>query len=293
MSTAREFSDKLVDVKYYFHEAELAEDEKARCTIVFVHGLRDHSGTHSFFFNQLNQEGCHVLSFDLLGHGFSSGERCSIDDYRHHVELVWQSIVRALREHIPQQIPIVIMGYSYGFSLVVHALHELSSKHKSIKRILQNRVAFVVGLSPAFKVGHTASRVVRIISPVLSFISRYVKNIPFRQMDTEAITDDALVMNAIETDPRVFKGKINIQTARNVYVAGRTALQLLPELKLPFLLLFGGDDFVLPVDEDDIKDCEDVEVRIFRGGKHNIFDGDNLFAGRTLESILRSIERYC
>ena len=293
MNIAREYSDKLVDVKYYFHEAELDEGEKARCTIVFVHGLRDHSGTHSFFFNQLNQEGCHILSFDLLGHGYSGGERCSIDDYQHHVELVWQSIIRALREHIPQQIPVVIMGYSYGFSLVIHALHDLSSKHKSIKRILQNRVALVVGLSPAFKVGHTASPVVRFFSPVLSLVSRYVKNIPLMSMNTEQITDDALVMNAIETDPRVFKGKINVQTARNVYVAGRTALKLLPELKLPFLLLFGSEDFVLPVDEEDIKDCDDVEVRIFLGGKHNIFDGDNIFAGRTLESILRSIERYC
>lgn len=290
---AKQYSDKLLDVQYYFHEAKLEEEQKARCTVVFVHGLRDHAGTHSFFFKQLNLEGCHVLSFDLLGHGYSGGERCTIDDYRHHVVLVWQSIIRALREHIPQGIPVVVMGYSYGFSLVVHALHDLSSKHRSVKRIIENRVALVVGLSPAFKVGHTASPVVRFLAPVLSFVSRYVKNIPLMSMNTENITDDESIMNAIETDPQVFKGRINVQTARNVHVAGKAALRLLPEIRLPFLLLFGSEDFVLPVTEEDTEECEDVDVRIIRGGKHNIFDGDNLYAGRTLESILRSIEKYC
>ena len=53
-----------------------------------------------------------------------------------------------------------MMGYSYGFSLVVHALHELNEKHSSVERIIRKRVAIVIGLSPAFKVGHTASPVV-------------------------------------------------------------------------------------------------------------------------------------
>ena len=287
------FASKPEDVRYYFHRANTVNGDKARCTVVFVHGLRDHAGTHSFFFHQLNNEGCHILSFDLLGHGFSKGERCSIDDYRHHVVVVWQSIIRALREHIPQGIPVVIMGYSYGFSLVVHALNELSSKHESIKRIMQKRVALVVGLSPAFKVGHTASSLVRFISPVLSFLSRRIRNIPLMPINPENISDDESILNIIETDPQVFKGKINVQTARNVHIAGQSALTILPTIDLPFLLLFGSEDFVLPVEKEDVNEREDIEIRMIRGGKHNIFDGNNIHAGRTLESIMRAIQKYC
>lgn len=284
---------KLEDVKYYFHEATSENGEKARCAIVFVHGLRDYAGTHTFFFNQLNNEGCHILSFDLLGHGFSGGERCSIDDYKHHVELVWRSIIAAIREHIPSGIPVVVMGYSYGFSLVVHALHELGNRHRSVRRIINKRVALVIGLSPAFKVGHTASPLVRFLSPVLSLVSRHIKNIPLMPINPNNITDDEVILKVIETDPRVFRGKINIQTARNVYIAGKSALRLLPDIKLPFLLIFGTRDFVHPLTQDEAEQCHDLEVRTILGGKHNIFDGNNLYAGRTLESIVRSIEKYC
>ncbi len=281
------------DIQYYFHKALTENGEKVRCTIVFVHGLRDHASTHKFFFEQLNREGCHILSFDLLGHGYSTGERCSIDDYRQHVVVVWHSIIRALREHIPQGIPVVIMGYSYGFSLVVHALHELITKNISIERIIQKRVTLVVGLSPAFKVGHTASPIVRFFAPVLALLSRYIRNIPMMPLQPEKITDDEEILKVIETDPQVFKGRINIQTARNVHVAGKSALRLLPTIKLPFLLIFGSEDFVQPISKEEIEKREDIQIRIIPGGKHNIFDGDNLYAGRTLESIMRAIEQYC
>ncbi len=109
----------------------------------------------------------------------------------------------------------------------------------------------------------------------------------------DKITDDEEILNVIETDPQVFKGRINIQTARNVHIAGQSALRLLPAIRLPFLLLFGTKDFVLPVTKDEITDCEDIQVRLIPGGKHNIFDGDNLYAGRTLESIMRAVEKYC
>ena len=289
----KKYTSDLSDVQYYFHEANLKEGDKARCTVVFVHGVRDYAGTHTFFFEQLSNEGCHILRFDLLGHGYSAGKPCSIDDYKHHVYVVWHSIIRALREHIPQNIPVVIMGYSYGFSLVVHALNELIGKHSSVDKIIHRRVALVVGLSPAFKVGHTASPVVRFLAPVLAFFSRHVKDIPLMPLRTDKITDDDSILKVIETDPKVFKGHINVQTARNVHIAGKTALQLLPGIKLPFLLLFGSEDFVLPVTQEEIRDCQDLQIRIIRGGKHNIFDGDNLYAGRTFESILRAIEQYC
>ena len=289
----KKFTSRPEDIHHYFHKTYLKDGGKARCAIVFVHGLRDHAGTHTFFFEQLNREGCHILSFDLLGHGYSKGERCTIDDYKHHVVVVWKSIIRALREHIPQGIPVVIMGYSYGFSLVVHALHELIGKHASIDRIIHKRVAVVVGLSPAFKVGHTTSPVVRFFAPVLAFLSRHIKNIPLMSLQPDNITDDEVILNVIETDPQVFRGRINVQTARNVHIAGKTALRLLPAIKLPFLLIFGSEDFVLPVTEEDLEDCEDIQVRLIPGGKHNIFDGDNLYAGRTLESIMRAVEQYC
>ncbi len=110
-------------------------------------------------------------------------------------------------------------------------------------------------------------------------------------LNPDKITDDEDILNVIETDPQVFKGRINVQTARNVHIAGKTALRLLPAIKLPFLLIFGSEDFVQAVTKEEIDECEDIQVRVIPGGKHNIFDGNNLYAGRTLESIMRAIEQ--
>jgi alpha-beta hydrolase superfamily lysophospholipase len=230
---------------------------KLAAPLFFVHGLRDHAGTHTFFFDQLNREGCHILSFDLLGLGYSSGERYTIYDYRYHV-VVWCRIIRALKEYIPQGIPVVIMGYSYGFSFVIHALNELITKNAAWERIMRKRVAVVIGLSPVLKVGHTASPLVQFFAPLLAFMSRHIKNIPLMSLNPEKITDDEDILSVIETDPQVFKGRINMHTARNIDVAGRTAQRLLPKIKLPFMLIFGSEDFVKPVTPEEIAECKDI-----------------------------------
>jgi hypothetical protein len=59
------------------------------------------------------------------------------------------------------------------------------------------------------------------------------------------------------------------------------------------MLTFGSEDFVKPVTPEETAECEDIEVRVIPGGKHNIFDGDNIYADRTLESIMCSVEKYC
>ncbi|MGI9229211.1 MAG: alpha/beta fold hydrolase [Gammaproteobacteria bacterium] len=289
---AKSKTSNFDEVRYYFKQATLEEGRKARCGIVFVHGLRDHAGTHDFFFKQLTDEGCHILSFDLLGHGYSPGERCSIEDYNEHVLLVWHSIVRAIRRHFPLHLPLVLMGYSYGFSLVVHALTVLDNANKQIGRILQSRVDLVVGMSPALKITHDTP-VTEFFSPVLAFLSRHIVNIPYKPIEASNISDDEVFLSTIETDEKVFKGHISVHTAANVLAAGREAMKRLPDIPLPFLLIFGGDDFVLPPTAEELKHRDDITVRILKGGKHNIFDGDNLFAGRTLEIILQAIDEHC
>ena len=60
-----------------------------------------------------------------------------------------------------------------------------------------------------------------------------------------------------------------------------------------FLLIFGSEDFVKPATREELENREDIQVRMIPGGKHNIFDGNNIYAGRTLESIMRAVEQHC
>ncbi len=56
-----------------------------RGTLFFLHGFTDHVGLMQHALRYLLQQGWNLVTFDLPGHGLSSGERCSIgsfDEYR-------------------------------------------------------------------------------------------------------------------------------------------------------------------------------------------------------------------
>jgi alpha-beta hydrolase superfamily lysophospholipase len=55
-------------------------------TVFVVHGYLDHSGSLNHLINFLTQHQYQVMTYDLLGHGLSTGARASIDDFRDYVE---------------------------------------------------------------------------------------------------------------------------------------------------------------------------------------------------------------
>jgi acylglycerol lipase len=57
-----------------------------RATVIFTHGLGEHSNRYGHVAAELVARGCRVVAWDLPGHGRSSGPRGDIQDYGHLLE---------------------------------------------------------------------------------------------------------------------------------------------------------------------------------------------------------------
>ena len=81
--------------------------------IVLVHGLGEHSGRYSTHFaDHFSNEGFSILTFDLPGHGKSSGKRGHIEQYEDLNKLVSAGISFAKKEY--PLLPIFLYGNSLG-----------------------------------------------------------------------------------------------------------------------------------------------------------------------------------
>ncbi|CAG8864506.1 2-succinyl-6-hydroxy-2, 4-cyclohexadiene-1-carboxylate synthase [Pseudomonas fluorescens] len=92
-------------------------------TLFLLHGFYDHMGLYRHVIEWALGQGFAVIACDLPGHGLSSGERASIDDF-----LVYQHMLQALFEQarlleLPR--PWHLCGQSTGGAIVIdHLLHE-------------------------------------------------------------------------------------------------------------------------------------------------------------------------
>ena len=68
-----------------------------KANLLIVHGLHEHCERYQHVAKSLNDIGVNVFTFDLRGHGKSSGPKNlikDIDEYRQDVENVYRSICR-------------------------------------------------------------------------------------------------------------------------------------------------------------------------------------------------------
>lgn len=85
-------------------------------TVIFVHGFMDHTLTHSRIINDLLDQNYAVLAADLPGHGFSSGERGTISDFKLY-GLVLQELMNLHKKHeLPNEVH--FMGHSTGSAAI-------------------------------------------------------------------------------------------------------------------------------------------------------------------------------
>ena len=100
--------------------------------ILLLHGYYDHAGVLSTVIRFWVQQGFHVLTFDLPGHGLSTGERGAVSEFSFYVE----SIREVVRRHLSSStLPIYILAHSTGAAAAVDYIlnnHEVSQIRKAV-----------------------------------------------------------------------------------------------------------------------------------------------------------------
>lgn len=96
--------------------------EKARGTVLALHGYFDHSGLNRNLIEFCLQRQYAVLTFDLPGHGLSTGGKGEIDDFLEYVQVL-AHYVRLCKFNGIQQ-PLYLTGISTGGAIIMEYLAE-------------------------------------------------------------------------------------------------------------------------------------------------------------------------
>lgn len=138
-------------------------DPKPRGTVFFLHGYYDHVGLFSKLIEFLLQQGLVVVAYDQPGHGLSSGEQASINDFAEYVQVLQRCLQLANR--FPQ--PWFGVAQSTGCAVYLHAL---------MKERIDNPFKRMILLAPLIRPARWGRAIwrYRLISP---FVSKAVRDI--------------------------------------------------------------------------------------------------------------------
>lgn len=110
----------VIDVGGYRIALQAWWPQTPRATLVLLHGYYDHSALYRHVIEWALGLGFAVLTFDLPGHGLSSGARASIDDFAEY-QLVLQAVLaEAAALDLPQ--PWHLFGQSTGGAILIDYL---------------------------------------------------------------------------------------------------------------------------------------------------------------------------
>jgi alpha-beta hydrolase superfamily lysophospholipase len=216
------------------HACEWSPDrtgQEIKAVIGIVHGMGEHMGRYAHVAEMLGAEGYAVLGFDQRGHGRTEGKRGHVPRYEDLLEGVDSLIVAAKRDY--PETPLFLFGHSMGGNVV---LNYVLRRHPGIAG------AIVTGpwLKLAFKPPSLQTTIGKFIEKLYP---KYTNN---RPMVAESLTTDPVMIERYVTD-KLGHGQITARFFFGVQGAGLWALKHATELKLPLLLMHGGDDKVTSI----------------------------------------------
>ncbi len=92
---------------------------QAKGTVYLQHGYYDHVGLYNKVIKHCLEQGFNVFTYDLPGHGLSSGERAGIDSFDQY-DRVFSEGLALIQKYLPS--PIVALGQSTGGAIIVSYL---------------------------------------------------------------------------------------------------------------------------------------------------------------------------
>lgn len=210
--------------------------DRARGTIVIVHGLGEHVGRYAHVAASLNANGWGVVGYDQRGHGRSPGARGRLardDDLLADLA----TVIDAVRRDVDG--PLVLLGHSLG-GLV--AARFVAGGIESPTPHWHRPVDALALSSPALAIPMTALQrgLLAALGPLAPDLA--VGN----GIAPASVSRSDATVSAYADDPLVHD-RVTARLTRFIVDAGRAVRALAPRWRVPTLLLYaGGDRCVLP-----------------------------------------------
>ena len=205
----------------------LASPERARGTVLLVHGLGEHVGRYGHVAARLNDWGWQVVGHDQRGHGRSDGARGVLPAGDTLLRDLSQLIdrVRATRPG-----PLVLLGHSMGGLVAARFVAGSGAAwHRAVDGLVLSSPALDAGLSPLQK-------------GLLALLGRPAPDLAVGNgLKAQWLSHDAAVVQAYIDDPLVHD-RITPRLVKFIVDGARTVFEQAPRWPLPTLLVYAGAD---------------------------------------------------
>jgi len=203
-------------------------DGKCRATLIFVHGLAEHSGRYLHVLERFSAAGYDCWAFDYRCHGESPGLRVHIERFDEFVEDV-AAAHRMVRDAAPQS-PLVLVGHSQGGLLV---LRYAVTRPDGIDGII---------VSSPFLGMHPDSKPPAALQMVANIVSTFSPKLMFSKVaDPSFLSHTPGVAEAYAADPLV-SSTVSARWFTEVMRAQLDIRERAGKLAVPALIMQSGDD---------------------------------------------------
>lgn len=221
-----------------------------KADLLIIHGLAEHSGRWDHIAEFLADRGYAVTSFDLRGHGHSTGARCHMDSFDQMV-----GDLSAVADSLGRDRPWVVYGHSFGGLI---ATHYLASDRRQPDAAILSAPALEDDLPAAL---HAAARVLGRVTPTLS-VPNAIKG--------EHLSRDPAVAAAYFSDPLVETSATCRLGLEGISAQG-VARDSIDRISVPVFVIHGAEDNLVPPRASaPFAALDDVDRKVYAGLRHEI-----------------------
>jgi len=261
--------------KIYNYAGLCGEDAKAN--LIFIHDYSLHSNIYISFFEDLNRAGFNVFGIDLEGFGKSDGIRGDIREFEYYV-----NDTRYFFDKIHDECsdaPTILTGHGLGALVSLQA-----------QCYLQNELTGLILMAPLFDY---SSLLPKIMQEMSRYISTVASTFPVTSIDLCRFCNKKEVLEKLEKDEFVYKGKLRARMAAHIIEQGKKCIRDLHNIDLPVLLIQGTDD-TLTSNKKLCRWCEKsennhIDLKMIDNGEHLFMLEETSY--KTKETIQNWIDR--
>jgi lysophospholipase len=207
-------------------------------TIVICHGICEHRGRYSWFVDRCSEQNLACISFDLRGHGDSTGPRGHIDSFEEYLEDI--HAVNEFRQSMLEQFGgrrrCFLLGHSLG-GVIVTRYVQTYSVDPEFSGIILSSPGFLTAVNiPTYKRMIAAG--LTKMAPRLSLATG---------IHSSALSSDEVEQRAYDTDPKIFS-KVSLKWFAEYENAGKVAMECATAIKLPIIAFYGTADRVISIE---------------------------------------------
>jgi alpha-beta hydrolase superfamily lysophospholipase len=235
-------------------------DATPRAVVILSHGFGEHARRYDHVAERFGRDGFLTYALDHRGHGRSGGKRVLVKNISEFTGDFDTLVGIATQEH--PGVPRIVLGHSMGGGIVFAYGVEHPDNYD------------LMVLSGPAVAAQTA------VSPLLAWLAKTIGAIapgmPLQQLEAGAVSRDPAVVDAYNTDPLVYHGKVPGGIARVLMLVGETMPQRAASLAAPLLVVHGSEDRLIPeIGSHQLVDAvgsSDVELKVYPGLYHEVFN---------------------